>query len=86
VKTILILEENDERTAAFTKAVVALGAEFELKLWRDAPSMIAECESYFPTAALISLDHDLNPAPGATADPGTGLDVARFLGDFQPGR
>ena len=67
MKTILILEENDDRIAAFRKTVAQLG-DFELKLWRDAPSMIAECETFFPTAALISLDHDLNPVPGATAD------------------
>ena len=84
MKTILILEDNDERIAAFQKAVAALGDGFDLKVWRDAPSMRAECEAYFPTAALISLDHDLNPMPGATVDPGTGVDVARFLGDFMP--
>ena len=84
MKTILILEDNDERIAAFEKTVAELGGGFELKVWRDAPSMIAECETFFPTAALISLDHDLNPTPGATVDPGTGLDVARFLGDFMP--
>jgi len=84
VKTILILEDNDERIAAFQKAVAALGDGFDLKVWRDAPSMRAECEAYFPTAALISLDHDLNSLPGATVDPGTGMDVARFLGDFIP--
>jgi len=84
MKTILILEDNDERVAAFQRAVAALGDGFELKIWRDAPSMIAECEAFFPSAALISLDHDLNPMPGATGDPGTGEDVARFLGDFMP--
>jgi ADP-ribosylglycohydrolase len=83
MKTILILEDNDERIAAFRRSVAAL-RDFELKLWRDAPSMIAECEKFFPGTALISLDHDLNPAPGATVDPGTGVDVARFLGDFMP--
>jgi propanol-preferring alcohol dehydrogenase len=41
--------------------------------------MIAECQDLFPTAALISLDHDLNPIPGATVDPGTGVDVALEL-------
>lgn len=82
--TILILEDNDERIAAFEKTVAGLGGDFELKIWRDAPSMIAECEPFFPTTVLISLDHDLNPMPGATIDPGTGLDVARFLGDFMP--
>ena len=84
MKTILILEDNDERIAAFQRTVAALGDNFELKVWRDAPSMISECETFFPTAALISLDHDLNPMPGATVDPGTGVDVARFLGDFMP--
>jgi hypothetical protein len=84
MKTILILEDNDERIAGFRQAVATLGGDFELKLWQDAPSMIAECEAFFPTAALISLDHDLNPMPGATVDPGTGVDVARFLGDFMP--
>lgn len=84
MKTILILEDNDERIAAFEKMVASLGEGFELKVWRDAPSMCSECETYFPTAALISLDHDLNPLPGVTTDPGTGLDVARFLGDFMP--
>ena len=84
MKTVLILEDNDERIAAFQQAVEALGSGFDLKVWRDAPSMIAECDTFFPTAALISLDHDLNPMPGAIADPGTGVDVARFLGDFIP--
>ncbi len=84
MKFILILEDNDERIAAFEKTVAALGDGFELKLWRDAPSMIAECEAFFPSAKLISLDHDLNPQPGVAADPGTGLDVTKYLCDFQP--
>ncbi len=74
MKTILILEDNEERIAAFQEAVSTLGTEYELKVWRDAPAMMAECEKYFATAALISLDHGLNR--------GTGLDVATFLGDF----
>src|SRR5947209_13261058 len=84
MKTILLLEDNDERIAAFQKTIAALGDGFDLKLWRDAPTMIAECDQFFPLAVLISLDHDLNPMPGATVGPGTGVDVARFLGDFMP--
>lgn len=84
MKTILLLEDNDDRIAAFEKTVAALGEGFGVKIWRDAPSMIAECEAFFPSAVLIGLDHDLNPAPGATTDPGTGVDAARFLGDFMP--
>src|SRR5258707_11088677 len=84
MKTVLILEDNNDRIAAFRRVVVVLGSDFELKIWRDAYSMCTECEASFPSAALISLDHDLNPQPGETADPGTGVDVARFLGDFLP--
>jgi len=83
-RKILILEDNDERIAGFQKTASELGPDCELKVWRDAHSMIRECEQFFANAALISLDHDLNPQPGVTADPGTGLDVARFLADFLP--
>src|SRR5258706_3914245 len=83
-RTILILEDNDERIAAFQNAVAARGTEFELRVWHDAHSFIAECEQHFPTAALISLDHDLNPQPGASVDPGDGLEVAKFLSEFRP--
>ena len=84
MKTILILEDNDERVAGFQKTSAALGGGFELKIWRDAHSMIAECERYFPTTVLISLDHDLNPQPGVTEDPGTGVDVTKFLSQCRP--
>jgi ADP-ribosylglycohydrolase len=83
-RTILILEDNDERIAGFQKIVAGLNGGFELKIWRDAHSMIAECAEFFPSAALICLDHDLNPQPGVTTDPGTGLDVTKFLCDFLP--
>jgi ADP-ribosylglycohydrolase len=83
-RTILILEDNDERIAGFQKTVAELNGGFELKIWRDAHSMIAECAEFFPSAALICLDHDLNPQPGVTTDPGTGLDVTKFLCDFEP--
>jgi hypothetical protein len=78
-KNVLILEDDEERTSLFKAAVAGLGNEFELHLWPDAPSMIAECLSLLPDCCLISLDHDLNPLPGATQDPGTGLDVVEFL-------
>jgi len=84
MKTILILEDNGARVALLQHAITELGAGYELKIWNDAAAMCAECEAFFPSAVLISLDHDLNPQPGATTDPGTGMDVARFLGDFPP--
>jgi ADP-ribosylglycohydrolase len=84
MKTILLLEDNEERIANFRNAVSHLGDGYELTVWRDAHSMRAECESLFPTAALFSLDHDLLPPAGTMGDPGTGLDIAKFLGDFLP--
>ncbi len=84
MNTILLLEDNDERIAGFERAVAGLPAAYELKVWRDAQSMRRQCEACFASAALISLDHDLNPAPGATGDPGTGLDVAKFLAECRP--
>jgi ADP-ribosylglycohydrolase len=84
LKTILVLEDNEDRIAAFKAAVSALGPEFEVVMWRDAPRMVAECAQYFATATLICLDHDLNPRPGEVADPGTGMEVAQFLADFMP--
>ena len=82
--SILILEDNDERITAFQRAVASLGSGFKLKIWRDAHSFCAECEGLFPSAVLISLDHDLNRMPGKTTDPGSGLDAAQCLGDFLP--
>lgn len=83
-RTILVLEDNDERIAAFQTAVESLAPPTRLRFWRDAPGFLAEAEGYFDSAAIISLDHDLIPVPGAKADPGTGLDVARFLADYLP--
>ena len=79
---ILILEDNGERIAAFEEAVRAMGAT--IRLWRDAPTMLAECADCLPFANLISLDHDLMPATPDSPDPGTGLEVAEFLATFPP--
>src|SRR5258706_781651 len=79
MKPILILEDNEERIASFRKAVARLGAEFELTVWSDARSMCAEFESYFSTAALISLSYGDNPKPWET-----GLDAAKFLAQSRP--
>src|SRR3954464_9598739 len=84
MKTILILEDNEARVALLRRAVAQLGPDYEVKIWGDAHSMRAECEAFFPNATLISLDDDLIPQPGAKKDPGTGAEVARFLGDFLP--
>lgn len=84
MKTILILEDNPARMVLLEHAVSELGSEYIVKVWNNVPAMKAECEAYFSDTVLISLDHDLNPEPGATVDPGTGVEFTQFLGDFMP--
>lgn len=84
MKTLLLLEDNAERIAAFEAVVRQLGDDWQMRVWRDAPTMIAECEDCFDDTHLISLDHDLNPQPGAPRDPGTGLEVAKLLASHIP--
>ncbi len=82
-RTILMLEDGEDRVRDFQSAVASLGQDFKLGIWRDAPTMIAEAPACFPGACLISLDHDLE-ALGGEADPGTGLDVAEVLSLHMP--
>ncbi|MCB1128417.1 MAG: hypothetical protein KDM81_18120, partial [Verrucomicrobiae bacterium] len=65
MKTILLLEDDNDRIAAFEAAAPELGREWQIKVWHDAPTMLAEFEACFHMTHLISLDHDLNPRPGA---------------------
>ena len=84
MKTLLLLEDNAERIAAFEAVIPELGSDWRMQVWRDAPTMLAECQDYFTNTHLISLDHDLNPQPGAAVDPGTGLEVAKLLASHFP--
>lgn len=83
-RTIMILEDNEDRIRDFETAVASLGSAFKLRLWHDAPNILKECLPALRECCLISLDHDLNPMPGATEDPGTGLMVAELLGAQEP--
>jgi hypothetical protein len=82
--SILILEDDEKRIADFRNAITKLGADFQVKIWRDASTMISELPVFVGEARLFSLDHDLNPMPGTSIDPGTGLDVVTFLCKIQP--
>jgi FixJ family two-component response regulator len=82
-RTILFLEDDEGRVDGFRSAVASLGQDFGVRMWRDAPTMIAEAPACFAGACLISLDHDLQALAGE-ADPGTGLDVAEFLRLHKP--
>jgi hypothetical protein len=82
---LLMLEDDSDRIQRFQAAVRSIDPGLPLIIWRDAPSMIRDLESYLPQARLISLDHDLEPLEGGPSDPGTGLDVARHLAAMTPG-
>ncbi len=82
-RTILILEDDEDRVDGFRSAVASLGHEFSVRFWRDAPTMIAESPAWLVEACLISLDHDLQLLGGET-DAGTGLEVAEFLSRHKP--
>jgi ADP-ribosylglycohydrolase len=81
---LLLLEDNADRINDFRSAVEELGPDWQLVLWQDAPSMLSSCEQHFEDVRLISLDHDLNPQPGASCDPGTGRHVAQLLAGHLP--
>lgn len=82
-RTILILEDDEDRIRGFRSAVATLGREVGVRVWRDAPTMVTECPTCLAKACLITLDHDLAVVPEET-DPGTGLDVAEFLSLHPP--
>lgn len=75
---LLMLEDCAERLERFATVLRALDPELPVRVWRDAHAMIREAGPLLPAAALISLDHDLEPEPGAS-DPGDGYMVAQWL-------
>jgi hypothetical protein len=75
---LLMLEDNPERLERFAAVLRALDPELPLRAWRDAHAMIREAGPLLPSAALISLDHDLEAEPSGP-DPGDGYLVAQWL-------
>src|SRR5687767_6355904 len=82
--TIMILEDNADRPREFEAAVGRLGLPYQMRGWRDANRMMAECHMALADAALISLDHDLNKENDNCPDPGDGVAVAEFLAKLPP--
>ena len=83
-EVILLLEDNDERIAAFRAVVSQMEPGIELHQWSDAHAYIAESGQFHGRAVLISLDHDLVRMAGALRDPGDGLEVATWLAQQRP--
>ena len=81
---LLMLEDNAERIARFQAVLRRIAPDREVRIWRDAWRMIDEMQPFLPQAALISLDHDLDPEDEKSPDPGTGWDVTKVLAALPP--
>jgi hypothetical protein len=81
---LLMLEDSAERVERFTATLRRVDPTVRLHVWRNAWTMLREVEALLPAARLISLDHDLDPEDGASDDPGTGWEVAKFLATLPP--
>ena len=83
-RLLLILDDDRERLRGFDRIAPLLGADWALKTWRNAPSMLSEIEPHLNQVRLISLDHDLYRDSAADPDPGTGRMIADFLSARKP--
>lgn len=83
-RLLLVLDDDRNRLYGFEQVFGRLGEGWEIRTWRDAPSMIAEFDRHLPQAGLISLDHDLYADSRADPDPGTGRMVADALANRAP--
>lgn len=81
---LLMLEDDAERVARFTRTLARAAPGLDLRIWRSAHVLMREAPSLLPAARLICLDHDLDPLDGDTIDPGTGWDVTRWLAALPP--
>jgi ADP-ribosylglycohydrolase len=81
---IAILEDNPERLQEFQSSVSQLGEGYEIRTWRDANRMMAECHEVLAETVLISLDHDLNKENDQSPDPSDGAAAAEFLAMLPP--
>ena len=84
MKLLLVLDDDRERLRGFEEITLRLGGEWRMKSWRTAPSMLAEIDTHYAGAKLISLDHDLYKDAESDADPGSGRVVADFLAKRTP--
>jgi hypothetical protein len=81
---ILILEDNEQRVRQFRDAAATIAPGVPVRMWHDAKDMMRDLVNCLEHARVISLDHDLVERPGASADPGTGYDVVKFLCELIP--
>jgi hypothetical protein len=85
--TILVLEDDADRTASMREVLVTHFASHELVFIDNAPDVVEWLRQHLREAVLICLDHDLGPnreRNGETFDPGIGRDVVEYMVTLEP--
>lgn len=83
---IAILEDDSRRIRRMVRCLQERFPSCEAAVF-DAPEMIGWLNDHLPEVQLICLDHDLGAnhvVAGEVQDPGTGRDVADYLGSQRP--
>lgn len=84
---IAILEDNADRQQVMRNCLSDRFYMYETHIFDDARAMIGFLEAQLSECVAIALDHDLELKPGTdgrSIDPGTGREVADFLGRNPP--
>ncbi|MEM0914389.1 MAG: cyclic-phosphate processing receiver domain-containing protein [Planctomycetota bacterium] len=80
--TVLILDDDRDRVERFTAVCDGLGLDY--RVWTSAYRFAEEVAECVPSAALISLDHDLIDEQGDADVLGDGLIAAQALAELEP--
>lgn len=81
---ICVLEDDASRVEKFRAVTARIAPNATLRIWPDANRMLSELPDCLDRVVVISLDHDLHPTSNVAADPGSGYDVAKVLGELIP--
>lgn len=84
---IVILEDDEERTAAMRNQLSKSLPHYDCVFFDNAPDMIEWLRNHLTSTVLISLDHDLGPnriRNREVFNPGTGQDVVNCLATQKP--
>src|SRR5438105_2627012 len=87
VRTIAVLEDNADRTAAMRRCLEDRFYQFQARFFDEPAAMMDYLRTHLPETVVICLDHDLELKPGPDGlliDPGTGREVAEFLARHTP--
>lgn len=79
---LLILDDDQDRIERFVAVSDQLGLAH--RVWKSAYRFAEEAAEYVPSAALISLDHDLIDEKGDADVLGNGVIAAQALAELSP--